>query len=68
VAIKERILGPRHPALAGSLSTYAAFLRKTRGAAEAAEWEARARAIRDAAERRTRAPRRHKDTKPEGRR
>jgi tetratricopeptide (TPR) repeat protein len=48
VAIKERALGPKHPALAGSLSTYAAFLRKTRGDTEAAAWEARARAIRDA--------------------
>jgi len=46
VAIKERVLGPKHPALAGSFSNYAAFLRKTRGDAEAAAWEARARAIR----------------------
>ena len=51
VAIKERVLGPTHPALAGSLSTYAAFLRRTRGEAEAAGWEARARAILDATRR-----------------
>jgi tetratricopeptide (TPR) repeat protein len=46
LAMKERLLGPSHPSLAGSLSNYAAFLRKTRGDAAAAECEARARAIR----------------------
>lgn len=45
VSIKERLLGPRHPELASSLSTYAAFLRKTQGEGAAAAWEARARAI-----------------------
>ncbi len=45
VAIKERLLGPGHPDLASSLSTYAAFLRKTEGESAAAAWEARARAI-----------------------
>lgn len=46
LALKERLLGPKHPALASSFSNYAAFLRKTRGEAEAAAWEARANAIR----------------------
>jgi tetratricopeptide (TPR) repeat protein len=47
VAEQERILGPAHPALAGTLSTYAALLRKTRADDEAMVWEERARAIRE---------------------
>ena len=46
LAIREKSLGPNSAAVAGSLEVYAALLRKTNHAAEAEEFEARARAIR----------------------
>ena len=46
IAIFEKRLGPDHPEVATTLENYAALLRKTNRAAEAAELEARARAIR----------------------
>ena len=46
LAIIEKALGPEHPNLATSLENYAALLRKTGRADEAAEMEARAKAIR----------------------
>ena len=44
--IQEKILGGKHPALAEVLETYAVLLRETGRAAEAAEIEDRAKAIR----------------------
>lgn len=44
--IQEKILGAKHPALAEVLETYAVLLRETGRTAEAAEMEARAKAIR----------------------
>jgi tetratricopeptide (TPR) repeat protein len=46
LAILERALGPEHPDVAQSLENYAALLRETGRADEAAEMEARAKAIR----------------------
>ncbi len=46
VAIWEMALGPEHPHVAQGLDNYAALLRETGRADEAAEMEARARAIR----------------------
>ena len=46
LAIKEKVLGPEHPSVATSLENYAALLRETGRADEAAEMEARAKAIR----------------------
>ena len=46
LAIREWALGPEHPAVATSLENYATLLRNTGRAAEAAEMEARAKAIR----------------------
>ena len=46
LTILERALGPEHPDVAQSLENYAALLRKTGRADEAAEMEARAKAIR----------------------
>ncbi len=46
LAIWERALGPEHPDVAQNLKNYAALLRKTGRADEAAEMEARAQAIR----------------------
>ncbi len=44
--VGPRTLGPEHPNVAQSLENYAALLRKTGRADEAAEMEARAKAIR----------------------
>ncbi len=46
LAILEKALGPEHPNVAQSLENYAALLRKTGRADEAAEKEARATTIR----------------------
>ncbi len=46
LAIKEKVLGPDHPDVATSLENYAALLRETGRVDEAAEMEARAKAIR----------------------
>ncbi len=46
LAIREKALGPEHPDVAQSLDNYAALLRETGRADEAAEMEARAKAIR----------------------
>jgi tetratricopeptide (TPR) repeat protein len=46
LAIREQALGPEHPDVATSLENYAALLRETGRADEAAEMEARAKAIR----------------------
>ena len=46
LAILERALGPEHPDVAQSLENYAVMLRETGRADEAAEMEARAKAIR----------------------
>ncbi len=46
LAIRENSLGPEHPDVAQSLENYAALLRETGRADEAAEMEARAKAIR----------------------
>ncbi len=46
LAIWEKALGPEHPDVATSLENYAALLRETGRADEAAEMEARAKAIR----------------------
>ena len=43
---REKALGPEHPNVAASLENYAALLRETGRADEAAEMEARAKAIR----------------------
>ena len=42
----EKALGPEHPHVAASLANYAALLRETGRATEAAKLEARAEAIR----------------------
>ncbi len=42
----EKALGPEHPHVAASLANYAALLRETGRATEAAKLEARAKAIR----------------------
>ncbi len=49
-AIVEKALGPEHPDVAQSLENYAALLRQTARADEAARMEARAKAIRAKAE------------------
>ncbi len=46
LAIMEKALGPEHPNVATNLENYAALLRETGRADEAAEMEARAKAIR----------------------
>ncbi len=46
LTIWEKALGPEHPNVAQSLDNYAALLRETGRADEAAEMEARAKAIR----------------------
>ncbi len=46
LAIREKVLGPEHPAVATSLENYAALLRQTARADEAERMEARAKAIR----------------------
>ena len=46
LAVWEKALGPEHPNVAMALENYAALLRKTNRAAEAAKLEARAQAIR----------------------
>ncbi len=46
LTIYEKALGPEHPYVATSLENYAALLRETDRADEAAEMEARAKAIR----------------------
>lgn len=46
LAIQEKALGPEHPDVATTLDGYATLLRKTNRAAEAAEMETRATAIR----------------------
>ncbi len=46
LAIREKALGPEHPHVAKSLDNYAALLRQTARADEAARMEARAKAIR----------------------
>ncbi len=46
LAIWEDTLGPHHPQLANNLQNYAALLRKTGRADEAAKMETRATAIR----------------------
>ncbi len=46
LAIQEKALGPEHPNVVQSLENYAALLRETGRADEAAEMEARAKAIR----------------------
>ncbi len=46
LAIWEKALGPAHPYVAASLENYASLLRKTGRADEAADMEARAKAIR----------------------
>ncbi len=46
LAIMEKVLGPEHPSVATSLENYAALLRQTARADEAARMEARAQAIR----------------------
>ncbi len=46
LAITEKALGPQHPDVAESLEYYAALLRETGRSAEAADMEARAKAIR----------------------
>ena len=46
LAILEKALGPEHPNVAQSLENYAALLRETGRADEAAAMEARAKAIR----------------------
>ncbi len=46
LTIYEKALGPEHPDVAKSLENYAALLRETGRADEAAEMEARAKAIR----------------------
>ncbi len=46
LAIMEKALGPDHPDVATSLENYAALLRQTARADEAARVEARAKAIR----------------------
>ncbi len=46
LAIWERALGPEHPDVAKVLNSYASLLRETGRADEAAEMEARAKAIR----------------------
>ncbi len=46
LAIMENALGPEHPNVATSLENYAALLREIGRADEAAEMEARAKAIR----------------------
>ncbi len=46
LAIWEKALGPEHPHVATSLENYAAVLRKTGRTTEAANLEARAKAIR----------------------
>ena len=46
LAIKEKALGPDHPAVAASLQNYAALLRETGRTEEADEMDARAKAIR----------------------
>ena len=45
LTIYEKVLGPEHPDVATSLANYAALLRKTGRADEAAAMEARAQAI-----------------------
>jgi len=49
VAMEERILGPEDPRLAGSLESYAGYLKKISHKAEAEQAERRARLIRRAA-------------------
>ena len=46
LAIREKALGPEHPAVATSLENYADLLRKTGRVSEATEMEARAKTIR----------------------
>ncbi len=46
LAIREKALGPEHPDVAQSLESYAALLRQTARADEAARMEARTKAIR----------------------
>ncbi len=46
LAIRQKVLGPQHPAIALVLDNYSALLRQTDRAAEANELEIRARAIR----------------------
>ncbi len=46
LAIREKALGPEHPAVAQSLENYAALLRQIARADEAESMEARAKAIR----------------------
>ena len=49
LAILEKALGPEHPLVATSLENYAALLRNMNREAEAAQMEARAKAIREKA-------------------
>ncbi len=46
LTIREKALGPEHPRVATSLENYAALLRQTTRADEAARMEARAKVIR----------------------
>lgn len=46
LAIREKVLGPEHPAVAESLENYSALLRKLNRESEAAAMEERAKAIR----------------------
>lgn len=46
-SIRERVLGPAHPAVATTLEHYAALLRSSGRHEEAARTEARARRIRE---------------------
>jgi tetratricopeptide (TPR) repeat protein len=51
LAVLEQVHGPDHPDVATTLLNYAALLRATKHGAEAAQFEARASAIREKADR-----------------